>query len=68
MELSPRAKYKKDVPPEQMEAVFYDFDPLSPAQKALVMKARRGEDLTEEEEDALPYEEFCRYTFHRKRV
>ncbi len=68
MELSPRARFKKDVPPEQMEAVWYDFDQLSPAEKALVMKARRGEDLTEDEEDALPYEEFCRYLFHRRRV
>jgi crotonobetainyl-CoA:carnitine CoA-transferase CaiB-like acyl-CoA transferase len=68
MELSPRAKYKKDIPPEELEVVSYDFDQLSPAEKALVMKARRGEDLTEEEEDALPYETFCRYTFHRKRV
>jgi crotonobetainyl-CoA:carnitine CoA-transferase CaiB-like acyl-CoA transferase len=66
MELSSR--FKKDVPPEQMEAVFYDFAKLSAAQKALVMKARRGEDLTEEEEDALPYEEFCRNLFHRRRV
>lgn len=66
--ISLSSRYKKDVPPEQMEAVFYDFDKLSPEQKALVMKARRGEDLTEEEEDALPYEEFCRYLFHRKRV
>ena len=56
MELS--ARFKKDVPPEQMEAVGYDFDQLSPADKALVMRARRGEDLTEEEEDTLPYEEF----------
>ena len=68
MELSPRSRFKKDVPPEQMEAASYDFDQLTPAEKALVMKARRGEDLTEGEEDALPYEEFCRYTFHRKRV
>ncbi|NTW37546.1 MAG: hypothetical protein HGB17_15825, partial [Syntrophobacteraceae bacterium] len=68
MELSPRARFKKDVPPEQMEAVWYDFEQLSPAEKALVMKARRGEDLTEDEEDTLPYEEFCRYLFHRRRV
>ena len=66
--LSEASRYKKDVPPEKMEAVWYDFEKLTPEQKALVMKARRGEDLTEEEEDALPYEEFCRYSFHRQRV
>ena len=61
MELLKAERYKKEIPPEQMEAVRYDFSQLSPEEKALVMKARRGEDLTEEEEDALPYEEFCRY-------
>jgi crotonobetainyl-CoA:carnitine CoA-transferase CaiB-like acyl-CoA transferase len=66
--LKEASRYKKDVPPEAMEAVWYDPEQLAPEQKALVMKARRGEDLTEEEEDSLPYEEFCRYLFHRQRV
>ena len=62
-------RYKKDLAPEEMVAVFYDFEELSAEEKALVMLARSGEvELTEEEEDALPYEEFCRYLFHRKRV
>ena len=34
MEQSSRARYKKDVPPEQMEAVWYDFDQLSPARES----------------------------------
>ena len=45
-----------------------DFNELSEDIKALILKARKGIELTPEEEDALPYDEFCRYTFGRERV
>ena len=46
----------------------YDFDKLPEDTKVLVRKARDGYELTEQEEAALPYEEFCRYTLDSKKV
>lgn len=45
-----------------------DFNELTEDIKALILKAREGIELTQDEEDALPYNEFCRYTFGRERV
>jgi len=38
------------------------------AVKPLVERARNGEELTREEEDTLPYQDFCRYLYDQKTV
>lgn len=47
---------------------MYDLSELKDGHKAIVLKARNNVELTQEEEDSLPYDEFCRYIFAKEKV
>ena len=55
-------------PSVEVASTFHTSNDAPVPQLSLVARARNGAELTQEEEEALPYQDFCRYVFDQSRV